>query len=50
MYSCLSRVRPSGPCGNPYAAVDRVEEAVDGLHASQPLTAAEQKALHEAVR
>ena len=22
-YSCLSRVRPAGPCGNPYAAVPR---------------------------
>jgi hypothetical protein len=50
-YSCLSRVRPDGPCGNPYAPVDGVEQAVFELHHERPwLTAREQDALREAVR
>ena len=50
-YSCLSRVRPSGPCGNPYASVERVEHVVAELHADRPwLNEHEQEALRAAVR
>jgi site-specific DNA recombinase len=50
-YSCLSRVRPTGPCGNPYAPVSSTEQAVAEIHASRPwLTPTEQQAVREAVR
>ena len=49
-YSCLSRVRPAGPCGNPYATVARVEEVVSELHDQPWLNAEEQTALRTAVR
>jgi Recombinase zinc beta ribbon domain len=49
-YSCLSRVRPTGPCGNPYAAVMQVEEVVTELHDHPWLNADEQTALRTAVR
>ncbi|MCA1680067.1 MAG: recombinase family protein, partial [Actinobacteria bacterium] len=49
-YSCLSRVQPTGPCSNPYAAVERVEEAVAKMHADRPwLNEQEQTALREAM-
>lgn len=31
-YSCLSRVRPTGPRGNPYAPMNGVEDVVVGVH------------------
>jgi hypothetical protein len=50
-YSCLSRVRPSGPCGNPHAPVERVEQVVAALHADRPwLNEHEQTVLREAIR
>ena len=50
-YSCLSRVRPIGPCGNPYAAVERVEQVVVDLHTEKPwLSVEEQEALRQALR
>ena len=49
-YSCLSRVRPSGPCGNPYASVAGVEDGGGDLHGQPWLTEQEQAALRTAVR
>jgi hypothetical protein len=49
-YSCLSRVRPMGPPGNPYAAVSHVADVVTELHDNPWLNAEEQKALRTAVR
>ncbi len=49
-FSCLSRVRPGGYCGNPYAPVTQLETAVERLHARKPwLTAQEQAVLRETI-
>jgi DNA invertase Pin-like site-specific DNA recombinase len=48
-FSCLSRVRPSGPCGARYLQVDAVEQAVKAYHGTILYTADQQQRLREAV-
>lgn len=49
-FSCLSRVRDSGPCGARYLQVDAVETAVEDYHAGLLYTAEQQGRLREMVR
>jgi site-specific DNA recombinase len=49
-FSCLSRVRPSGPCGARYLPVGPVEKAVEEYHGTILYTPDQQQLLREAVR
>lgn len=49
-FSCLSRVRDSGPCGARYLQVDAVEAAVAAYHGTILYTAEQQDRLREMVR
>jgi DNA invertase Pin-like site-specific DNA recombinase len=49
-FSCLSRVRPTGPCGARYLGVEAVEQAVEARHAAILYTRKQQDQLREAVR
>ncbi len=49
-YSCLSRVRPSGPCGAPYAPIGKTEAAVARLHSRPWLNSQDREALRKTLR
>jgi len=49
-FSCLSRVRPSGPCGARYLQVDAVEAAVEAYHGTILYSHEQQEQLREMVR
>jgi site-specific DNA recombinase len=49
-FSCLSRVRNTGPCGARYLQVDTVEAAVDVYHGTILYTEEQQERLRETVR
>jgi site-specific DNA recombinase len=49
-FSCLSRVRPTGPCGTRYLQVDPVEQAVATYHETLLYTDEQQEQLRQTVR
>jgi site-specific DNA recombinase len=49
-FSCLSRVRDTGPCGAKYLQVDAVEAAVDAYHGTLLYSAEQQQRLRQMVR
>jgi site-specific DNA recombinase len=49
-FSCLSRVRPTGPCGARYLQVDAVEKAVARYHETLLYTDEQQEQLRQTIR
>jgi site-specific DNA recombinase len=48
-FSCLSRVQRGGRCSAPYFRVEPVERAIEARYEAMTLTAAQQKAIREAL-